>query len=1467
MILKMNALSRALLGAALLSAAFSASAAIVAPNDPPDLGNTPPDLGSAVNPNIIVTFDDSGSMAYTHMGDGRPYDGNQTNNASWNGPWRCANVIDPRAATGSVAARGMNGVFYNPNVTYSPPLKEDGTVFTVADATLTAVWADGIAVNRPTGSVGAGAAAYIDNPDGSAGANSNAVANLKGQYTTVGTPTNEETNAAPHNLGRTLVSAGCPAAVTGDANYVAGSCAVTTDCTGTGVNKKCFWNYKLTIFTTTDNRWQCGTAGTSDGKWTAARGVQNPFDGTVTDSDSGLKPNGGPVYWRFKSSARSSLTTDSTTGNLDAAGQTALYTASNWEAVSVPSSQYQNFANWYAYYRYRNLMARTALSRVFGVIGTPTSANIRVLWQNINATAYGGGSGSLTGLNGKPIAALTDNDTDPYGTTTPYRQAFFNWVFQTGAANSTPTRTAAIRAGNYICGNSLNGNCNANSAATVANSKNPWWNESSAGVTGTVQELACRQNFHIMMTDGLYNQPKVNVSGNGSNPASGSTTLPASPPRPAADPASYSPSTGNTPTTIFNHSTWTNDSDGGSAYSDIAFYYWANNLRSDFATTYPTDKVPAYFPDQTTGVTATATTVTPSDPGATPEVFWNPVNDPATWPHQVQFAVTLGAFGNLSFSDDIDCNKDSGFGVGNDDLCKLRKGQKNSTGASDWPRPNGAGSGVNANIDDLWHAALNSRGSFFVATDPQSLVTHLTTILTSIASRIGSSVAESVNGSVATSATAAYTGGYNSSGWTGFLQKQALDPATGAATGSVLWDAGCLLTGGLCAATGSDVGTAPDPNNRIVFTSKGAPGSLTPTAFRWANISSDTGGKALNLDPTTTHPDTSTGLLIDTSAGTTNGTVDSNGQDRVDYIRGVRTHESTPTSGGTTFRPRSSVLGAIVNSQAVYEARPNSGWQDIYPVNSPEQTAGAAGSTYESFVKTNVNRKALVYVGANDGMMHAFDAGTGKEKWSYVPNALYNNGQLTQLTNPASNLVNTVDDTPIVQDVFLTTDNAWHTMLVGGLRLGGRGIYALDVTNTDSISGETSGNPFMWEFTSAQDPDLGYSYATANIARLRCNVSPCSGTAGAGGTWVVLVTSGYFPQCLPAAGGSTACTDNGFNATDTAAGATTKKSGPTYLWVLNAADGKLIAKIQTTAGTTTYGLSTPSVVDFGLDQLDDVVVAGDLAGNLWRFDLTNPDPTKWAAGVDLLFKTYTSTAACSSTNKVGIGCEPISVMPVAFPDQVNGGVVYVFGTGEYLGASDNTTSSVVTPQHFFGVRDFGTHFTAADGGSSYPFNESDLNVQTMTQASGLRSLTYSPTTSVTHSRGWQIALSISGIAGERDSTTATPLFSSGVAILTSLIPGQNTDPCQPGRSGAAIAVNASTGGPPIPSATGATTGVVGSTVTNPPATGTISVISGLGGGVIILPGMGTGPAGAPPEFTGLTPVWRRTSWSELLNQL
>jgi len=1303
-----------------------------------DVSATPPTVSIQVKPNIILTFDDSGSMTSTYMGDLRPYD-----NGTWNGPWVCANAIDPRAAATDPKSNAMNGVYYNPNIIYTPPLKEDGTAFIPADATLASVWQDGIAVNRPVGAVSATASGLNNNPSGSSGANSGAQTNLMG---------------------------------------------------------------------TGNNRWQCSSA------WGATATVKNPFDGTFADPDTGAKPIAGPVYWRFKSSVTFAPADIGTLGQFTATGLTKLYNAANWEAVSVPSSQYQNFANWYAYYRYRNLMARTAMSRVFGVIGSPTKSPIRVLWQNINNSTYGGGSSSVTGLNGKTITNLDDSTLDPYSSGKNYREAFFNWLYQVGASGSTPTRTAEVRAGNFLC-NGLNSNCNPNASATTTNSTNPYWSGGAGG-----QELACRQNYHMMMTDGLYNSPNVSITGNGSN-TTAATTLPLSPPRLVTNPSAYAPGTGASPTTLFNHPTWTKDADNGSSYSDIAFYYWANNLRADLAASHPGVMVPTYFPDLTTGVTGPTTTIDPTDLGAIPEVFWNPVNDPATWPHLVQFPVTLGAFGNLNQSNDVDCNLDDGFGVGNDDLCKLRKGLANSTGSVGWQQPNGGGGGVPANIDDLWHAALNSRGQFFVATDPESLVSHLRDILNNIAARSSSSTASTTNTGVLSQGSLSYKSGFYTGDWVGSLTAFTLDASTGAASLLGNWDAGCLLTAPPCKIPNlvtTSTQTGP-PATRQILTASGV-GQGVGKPFQWTSLSPSQ-QTSLNLDATPAVP-----------------VADANGQFRLNYLRGDQSHEA---SGATPlFRKRSSVLGAVINSQPMYVSFPDSGFNDDFPSGSPEAAAAALlitdaagatteptvdGTTYEQFVKNHRMRQPTLYVGANDGMLHAFNANTGAELFGFVPSTVFSNLNRFML-NTNFSYTNYVDNTPIHRDVFSTIDNKWHTILVGTLRLGGRGVFALDITNPTTVNESTAASSVLWEYnsTSPSGGDLGYTFGLPNIART---------PAG----WVVLVPSGNFPNCP---------------GTPVIPNCMTSSNKFSSFYVLNAMTGAFIAEIKTPSGINSYGLSSITVGGSQGTEIETAAFAGDLVGNMFRLNMSDPIPANWT--VDVIFKTYTGSGNCPVTPITGGPCsQPITSAPTLFPSALNSnGYMVVFGTGQYLSPADATTTLT---QAFYGISDAGA-VTAS------PVLASDLVSQTLkvTGAAGLRELTNNAVASP--KKGWIIALA--PIAGERVLVSPGALFSINGAILGTFSP--SVDPCSTTSSGGILIVNSQTGGPIVPNLYAGGSGtagytVVGQTVINAPATGSLPLVQQSGGGGIVLPGI----IGANNNQTIKlpAPIWRRRAWRMLFNDL
>ncbi|URX61071.1 hypothetical protein KR767_13350 [Luteibacter anthropi] len=1230
-----------------------------------DLSPTPPDLTTTVAPNVAVTFDDSGSMASNFMGDTRPFDGN-----NWtNDPWRCAGVIDPRVSDkDDRRSSAMNGVYYNPNINYTPPVYADGTAFPNADATLSNVWLDGIDVNRPTNASKASSPSYYGNVNGSNSSSDSRTTNMLG-------------------------------VIKGGRNPA-------------------------------DNRWGCNS------------GTNGPFDGNTPDAN-GLKPTGGPYYYRLKSGVNIT--------NADGSIKTStLYVSSNWEPVAVTTDQYQNFANWYAYYRTRNLMTRTTLSQAFSKIGD----TIRIAWQSMtNSQAPGVTFNSTTTMQNIGVLNST------------VRQNMYNWIFQVAGAYTTPARAATIRAGNLFA------------RSLTKDSLDPYWN----GATGTDSaDLVCRKNFHMLVTDGYWNErdPSPPAPGNGVAALSSATTSNSAQTLP--DNTAYSPTA--SVSKIYGNVASGDPAIYTTSMANIAWYYWATDLQPKL-----TNGVKPYWQDLSA---PTGVKVDPNNPGATPAVYWNPANDPATWQHVSQFYVTLGVAGTLDYPNDYTA---------------LLNGTKA------WPYPvNNSGEAV----DDTWHGAVNSRGGFFNASNPATLVASLINIINSVIAASSSAVSATLNTGVLGANSLTYTPGFQSSDWTGsFTASRVL---TNGSLGSVVWQAGPKLD-------------ARQSSGRLIATSSG-PGTGTGIPFTDASIKQNAA--------------TLYAILNSSDGSGSTGSQDKLAPNRIAWIGGSRVDE------GVLLRARSTVLGAIVNSQPVYVSYPSGGYRDFFPPSAdgtaaPETTAyqGDATKAYSQFVANNLTRAPTVYVGANDGMLHAFDAtdaaSGGSERWAFVPSAVYGNLvslSAKQKTSDAPIQYNpTVDASPIYRDVYFSQGGAgaqgWHTILVGGLRLGGRGVYALDITNP--VAGSTSdvASKVLWEFTSTSKDgttntgaNLGYTFGTPNVGRL------------SNGKWVVLVPAGYFPS-----------------STDPAPAAASNMYSS--LFVLDAQTGKLLKEFKTPttyngASVESWGLGSPVLGDYNNDQIDDVAFAGDLAGNLWRFDLTNLT----AGNVDLLYQ------------PASVGDQPITVMPRLFPDPTSQYFIVVFGTGKYLGLEDRTTVNAKT-QAVYGIRDPGL----ATGAPSLPVKLASLLQQQLAEdtTTGARGLTRNTITA--SSKGWYFNLNISGVLGEKVVATPVALFDTNRVIITTLIP-TSADPCDPGRAGALIVADAASGG--------AADGVsgngsfasgyyfAGGRLKNVAASGGITVATLVGGGTLVLPG--TTPAGGTSgknSNTTLTkPIWRRRSWRILNDQ-
>jgi type IV pilus assembly protein PilY1 len=466
-------------------------------------------------------------------------------------------------------------------------------------------------------------------------------------------------------------------------------------------------------------------------------------------------------------------------------------------------------------------------------------------------------------------------------------------------------------------------------------------------------------------------------------------------------------------------------------------------------------------------------------------------------------------------------------------------------------------------VDDLWHATINGRGLMLNASDPLTVVNAIQQLIDAVIVKSSSGAAIGINpvnlyeGS-STAYASSYTGNY------GDLIPMIVDLNTGAVTTDTQgWSARDLLT-----ARASD--------SRIIATYNGTNG----VPFRWVSLTATPSMQAL-LNSAITPPGPSDGQRV------------------LNWLRGDKTYE------GTSYRTRSYLLGDIVYAE---------------PVVIRGALANYADSGYGSFKQAVANRTPMIYQGANDGMLHAFNANTGQEAWAYVPRLNFD--QLNKLPSLSYTHRFYVDGTPIVSDVY--TGSNWMTLLVGGLRAGGKGYYALDITNPVLSNEATLAAKVKWEFpnaATANPNNIGLSFGKPIIAK----------TKAAG--WVVLVTSGY---------------NN------------TVGDGKGHLYILNAQNGSIIKDIATTSGSSTSPSGLAQISAFAsnkeFDATIDYVYGGDLNGNVWRFDLSGASTGDW--NVKLL---------AQLVDKAGQP-QPVTTAPeLAYVN--NRRIVYV-GTGQMLGSSD-----------------------------------------------------------------------------------------------------------------------------------------------------------------------------------------------------
>jgi type IV pilus assembly protein PilY1 len=848
------------------------------------------------------------------------------------------------------------------------------------------------------------------------------------------------------------------------------------------------------------------------------------------------------------------------------------------------AQEIQNFANWFQYARSRILLSRGGVGTAFSKQGTA----IRVGYGAINTsgTVAAGVSSDFSGTN---------------------RSGFFNYLYtHVMPSAGTPLRKAVDEVGQYFQETDANG---------------PWQN--IIGDSGSGQ-ASCRQNYHILMTDGFWNGSGASGSAAGNHDNTDGVLM-----------------TSSTDTTFKYKAVRPYAAGASDTLADVAMYYWKTDLRPDWA------KAKKNVPTTS--------------------------SDPAFWQHLVHFTVGLGVKGTLDPAVDLP------------DLI---------SGAKSWSVP--AADSLN-NVDDLWHAAVNSRGEYFSAANPIQFADALDSALDRIAERSGSAAAVGTSSKSIGSGVKLYTSTYETTAWTGKLTQFGIS-GTGA-LGASDWDSDNKI---------------PAEASRLIFTSN------------------DTGNGGLEFKYASLN--TVDKSIFDTKVVNYASGFAVTGEKIVNYLRGDETNKrASPSDVTKPFRARAKFLGDLVNSDPLYLKEGLDARYAFLP------SSAAGGSGYDAFLATKKSREATVYVGSNDGMLHAFDVSTtsGLERFAFVPRGVYAN--LPALASPDYKHAFYVDGSPQAGDAYI--GGAWKTILLGTTGAGGKSVYALDVTNISGTNKFNAGN-VLWERNStthtdgdaAAANDMGFTIGNPQIGRLRDD------------TWVAIYGNGYDSVNQKA-----------------------------ILYVVNLATGNLIAKIDTGVGSTTAknGLSTPKLL-IGADSTIMAAYAGDLQGNLWKFDFSSPTTgaivPKLAFGTNALFTTPSAQA--------------ITTQPQIYRHP-NGGYIVMFGTGKIF----EDTDAITTPtQAVYGVWDKSDiPLVVADvitGGIT------KLQQQTMVSSSGYYVVSDLPINWATQ-RGWYVKLNVK--VGERVVTDRVVL--GDAVIFTTLIPGGSTDPCVFDGSSSILYLSPFNGGP------------------------------------------------------------------------
>lgn len=1100
---------------------------------------------------------------------------------------------------------------------------------------------------------------------------------------------------------------------------------------------------------------------------------------------------------------------------------------SGWSKGCTYEEEMTNFANWYAYYRTRMQTMKTTAGLAFNDMGT--GYRIGFLTIHANASQY-------THIADFDTAQRTDWYSQLYGTPIP-----------NGA--QTPLRSAVSIAGRIYAGKS------------PVDSDDP-------------VQYSCQQNFLILTTDGFWlegdESKVVKLDGStqiGDQDHTYTSSATTDPYYDGDRPYGTTPPTG-VSCPLGKKANGVDDEDGcmGAAarpscstpgscntYSTtdpaVTKYYSTNTLADVARYYYNTDLRDSSLSNCTGGPVNGV-----SYPVCENNVFKSS-RDLNQQQHMTMFTLGLGVEGVLNYVDSNYENATSG------DYYDITHNSKA------WPQ-------VKFNditgADDMWHAAVNSQGIYFSAKNPVTLSASLKEALHDIQqSALGSSGATS-NPVPEIGDNFIYAAAYTTLEWTGQVTGHEIDLSTGY-VGNPLWCvsdrpsytklvAGVHVTVPACDGKLKYQITAPNDSftdRHIYLYSSSAANKLRE--FEWSNLTT-TEQSYFRINQLYQY---TSGGLSATAMGDPHAS-----EYMVRYLRGEYDHDGRQSNpiDSRMFRVRKALLGDVVGAQPVY-------------VKSPRMSFTDAG--YANFVRTWTDRAPTLYVGANDGMLHAFDASTvgstasntasnattgGRERWAYIPSQVMpklwklaqDNGQFDG-TYFAGHHVYTVNGTPTVADVCVASCDSvssadWRTILVGSMKEGGRGYFAVDVTDPSSPKG-------LWEFTpnSSGGTNVGYAFGAPVMTKYCAGGSSNTTKTCLNPRWVVLLASGY----------------NNSATTDPAGGG---GDGKGYVFMVDPLDGSVIRTFSTNVGSASSPSGLAHISAFVqaplINSFARYVYGGDLTGRLYRFDLETDGSTADGVAAEM--------RVIASLTDPGGNPQPVTTAPsLTLVSAVSGGNadkrLVVVGTGKYLEVSDQSDTQVQTLR---GIFDRDTY--AADGSNTLGdprLAASHMKVRTLGTPTAEYDafgnvLSYYRTLSgddlTDDDRGWYIDLGASVAAVTTDSflnnegerIVVNMPISNGILFVPTSVP-RPTSNCSPGGVSWVYELNVMTG-----LSTTDSGGKVSSYAHGGMITGVTAVQ--LPGGISFItsntasPDLGTDPH--PAGYgTGTTVQGRRSSWREILD--